>query len=116
MSAVLDFEESAVAVDVRELEVGGAQGPLAARLYTAGAPPKRDTLVVFFHGGGFVSGDLQEADEFLRYMAQCSQERAVLASNYTLATVSPFPAAVEDAHAVLLWATKHKAKLGWSGK
>lgn len=117
MSAVLD--EVQLAVDVRELEVGGAEGPLAARLYLgsgAGAPAKRDTLVVFFHGGGFVSGDLQEADEFLRYLAQCDTSRAVLASNYTLATVKPFPAAVEDAHAVVLWATKHKAKLGWSGK
>lgn len=117
MSAVLD--EVQTAVDVRELEVGGAEGPLAARLYLgsgAGAPAKRDTLVVFFHGGGFVSGDLQEADEFLRYLAQCDTSRAVLASNYTLATVKPFPAAVEDAHAVVLWATKHKAKLGWSGK
>jgi acetyl esterase/lipase len=117
MSAVLD--EAQAAVEVRELEVGGAEGPLAARLYlgsASGAAVKRDTLIVFFHGGGFVSGDLQEADEFLRYLAECNVDRAVLASNYTLATVKPFPAAVEDAHAVLLWATKHKAKLGWSGK
>jgi acetyl esterase len=117
MSAVLDEVQSAV--EVRELEVGGAEGPLAARLYLSkapGAPVKRDTLVVFFHGGGFVSGDLQEADEFLRYLTECDASRAVLASNYTLATVKPFPAAVEDAHAVLLWANKHKAKLGWSGK
>ncbi|NNG25268.1 alpha/beta hydrolase [Telluria aromaticivorans] len=116
MSAVL---EQASAVVVRELEVGGAQGPLAARLYlknAVGAQVKRDTLIVFFHGGGFVDGDLQEADEFLRHLAECNDERVVLASNYTLATVSPFPAAVEDAHAVLLWTTKNKAKLGWTGK
>ena len=117
MSAVLEREEAATAsVDVRELEVAGAQGALAARLYTAGTPAKRDMLIVFFHGGGFVSGDLQEADGILRKLAECNEERAVLASNYTLATVQPFPAAVEDAHAVLLWTTKHKAKLGWSGK
>ncbi|MCA1247266.1 alpha/beta hydrolase [Massilia sp. MS-15] len=121
MSAVLERAPATAAagsadVNVRELEVAGAQGALAARLYSAGTPVRRDTLVVFFHGGGFVSGDLQEADEFLRHLALCSQERAVLASNYTLATVSPFPAAVEDAHAVLLWTTKNKAKLGWSGK
>ena len=115
MSAVLEDVQASL-VEVRELDVGGAEGPLAARLYTAGSPARRDTLVVFFHGGGFVSGDLQEADEFLRHMAQCNEERAVLASNYTLATVKPFPAAVEDAHAVLLWTMKHKAKLGWSGK
>jgi len=121
MSAVLDELDvrTESQVEVRELEAGGAEGPLAARLYLGtalDAPVKRDTLIVFFHGGGFVSGDLQEADEFLRHLAACSPERAVLASNYTLATVKPFPAAVEDAHAVLLWAVKHKAKLGWSGK
>ncbi len=116
MSAVL---EQPSAVVVRELEVGGAQGPLAARLYlknAVGTQVKRDTLIVFFHGGGFVDGDLQESDGFLRALAECNDERVVLASNYTLATVSPFPAAVEDAHAVLLWATKNKAKLGWTGK
>ena len=102
---------------IRELEVRGAQGPLAARLYLAGNPSaKRDALIVFFHGGGFVAGDLEEADEFLRHLVACNPDHVILASNYTLATVSPFPAAVEDAHAVLAWAKKNKAKLAWSGK
>ncbi len=102
---------------IRELEVRGAQGPLAARLYLAGNPSaKRDALIVFFHGGGFVAGDLEEADEFLRHLVTCNPGHVILATNYTLATVSPFPAAVEDAHAVLAWAKKNKAKLSWSGK
>jgi len=102
---------------IRELEVRGAQGPLAARLYLAGNPSaKRDALIVFFHGGGFVAGDLEEADEFLRHLVTCNPDHVILATNYTLATVSPFPAAVEDAHAVLAWAKKNKAKLAWSGK
>jgi acetyl esterase len=102
---------------IRELEVRGAQGPLAARLYLAGNPSaKRDALIVFFHGGGFVAGDLEEADEFLRHLVMCNPGHVILATNYTLATVSPFPAAVEDAHAVLAWAKKNKGKLAWSGK
>ncbi|WP_028103619.1 alpha/beta hydrolase [Pseudoduganella violaceinigra] len=102
---------------IRELEVRGAQGPLAARLYLAGNPSaKRDALIVFFHGGGFVAGDLEEADEFLRHLVACNPGHVILATNYTLATVSPFPAAVEDAHAVLAWAKKNKTKLSWSGK
>jgi acetyl esterase len=102
---------------IRELEVRGAQGPLAARLYLAGNPSaKRDALIVFFHGGGFVAGDLEEADEFLRHLVTCNPGHVILATNYTLATVSPFPAAVEDAHAVLAWAKKNKTKLSWSGK
>jgi len=102
---------------IRDLEVGGAEGMLAARLYAGGAAgAKRDGLIVFFHSGGFVGGDLDEADQFLRHLASCSQQQLVLASCYTLATLRPFPAAAEDAHAVLLWAKKNKAKLGWTGK
>jgi len=102
---------------VRSLEVKGPEGPLAARLYTCGeAGLKRDALLVFFHAGGFVGGDLEDADIFLRHLADDSPHVAVLASAYTLATEKPFPAAVEDAYAVLLWAKKNKAKLGWTGK
>jgi acetyl esterase len=115
MNAPLD-SRALGAVRVRELEVGGEQGPLKARLYAAGAPSKRDTLIVFFHGGGFVQGDLDDADGFLRHLADTSGSQVILASNYTLAAVRPFPAAVEDAHAVLLWAKKNKTKLGWNGK
>ena len=102
---------------IRELEVTGAEGPLAARLYIGDAPRvKKDTLVVFFHSGGFVGGDLDEADGFLRHMSCSVANQLVLASSYTLATQRPFPAAVEDAHAVLVWAKKNKSKLGWNGK
>lgn len=113
----MSVDWSPVELKIRDLEVGGAEGPLAARLYTGGEPgTKRDGLIVFFHSGGFVGGDLDEADEFLRYLASCSQQQLVLASRYTLATEKPFPAAVEDAHAVLKWAKKNKSKLGWTGK
>jgi acetyl esterase len=103
-------------LDVRPLQVAGAEGPLDARLYTAGTDGKRDMLIVFFHGGGFVDGDLDQPDSFLRHLAVVSGFPVVLSSSYTPATVKPFPAAVEDAHAVLLWTRKHKAKLGWTGK
>jgi len=106
-----------VALQTRELTVKGAAGELAARLYAAAdASGKRDSLIVYFHAGGFVGGNLDESDGFLRSLVQCNQEYLVLASSYTLAGVSPFPAAVEDAHAVLLWAKKNKSKLGWTGK
>jgi acetyl esterase len=101
---------------VRPMQVAGAEGTLDARLYTASAGGKRDTLIVFFHGGGFVDGDLDQPDSFLRQLAAVSGFPVVLSSSYTPATVKPFPAAVEDAHAVVLWAKKHKSKLGWSGK
>jgi acetyl esterase/lipase len=101
---------------VSELEVGGAEGKLAGRLYRAAVDGKRDILIVFFHGGGFVDGDLDEADGFLRRLADASGYPVVLSSTYTLAPVKPFPAAAEDAHAAVNWARKNKAKLGWTGK
>ena len=101
---------------VRDLQVVGAEGPLAGRLYKAAVDGKRDVLIVFFHGGGFVDGDLEDADPFLRHLSEASGYPAVLSSTYTLATVKPFPAAAEDAHAVLIWAKKNKTKLGWTGK
>ncbi len=113
MNAPVDLPQ----VRIRALEVGGATRMLKARLYAGGeGTAKYDGLIVFFHSGGFVKGDLDEADNFLRYLASCSQRQLVLASCYTLATEAPFPAAAEDAHAVLAWAKKHKTKLGWTGK
>ena len=105
-------------VTMRAIDVQAAQGPQAARIYgaVADAGVKVDGLIVFFHGGGFVAGDLDEADAFLRALVRQHPGQIVLATNYTLAIVAPFPAAVEDAHAVLLWARKNRSKLGWSGK
>lgn len=108
---------SAAQLTIRDIEVRGVQDAQAARIYTAGVPGARqDSLIVFFHGGGFVAGDLDDADTFLRALVQGNPEHIVLATNYTLATVRPFPAAVEDAHAVLIWVKQHKSRLGWSGK
>ncbi|AVR96491.1 alpha/beta hydrolase [Pseudoduganella armeniaca] len=102
---------------LRDLEVKGAEGALKARLYQAGpAAVKRDTLVVFFHGGGFTGGSIDEADDFLGRLVSADPTQVALSPAYTLATERPFPAAVEDAHAVLVWAKKNKAKLAWSGK
>jgi acetyl esterase/lipase len=113
MSGVDDLPQ----LTIRELEAVGADGPLAARLYSGDAArSKKDSLVVFFHSGGFVGGDLDDADAFLRHMCCGAANQLVLASSYTLATKRPFPAAVEDAHAVLSWARKNKSKLGWTGK
>ena len=112
----IDAAPAACTVQRRDLEVAGAHGPLAARVYNGDGAGKKAGLMVFFHSGGFVGGDLDESDSFLRHMVYCQPDQLVLAASYTLATVKPFPAAAEDAHAVLLWAKKNKSKLGWTGK
>jgi acetyl esterase len=100
-----------------DIEVQGELDCQVARIYTrADAGSKTDGLIVFFHGGGFVAGGLVESDRLLRSLAERHPGQLILAASYTLATVRPFPAAAEDAHAVLLWSIKNKAKLGWNGK
>jgi acetyl esterase len=108
--------EPALAVAQRDIQVQGAEGPLDARVYSNGARKKADRLMVFFHCGGFVEGDLDEGDQFLSRLVALVPDYVVLSSSYTLAGEKPFPAAVEDAHAVLLWAKKNKASIGRSGK
>lgn len=72
------------------------------RIYTPeGVGPH--PLVVYFHGGGFVLGDLGSVDNLCRYICKYS-ERIVLSVDYRLAPENPYPAALEDALASIKWA------------
>ncbi|WP_420455626.1 alpha/beta hydrolase fold domain-containing protein [Rubrivirga sp.] len=95
---------------VRDLAVDGAAGPLDARLY-APAGVDRPPLLVFFHGGGYVEGDLDTHDEPCRLL--CRQAgHTVLSVAYRLAPEHPFPAAVDDVVAAFRWAQLHASRLG----
>lgn len=94
---------------VRDLSVPGAAGPLDARLY-APVQPSSD-LLVYFHGGGYVLGDLDTHDEPCRLL--CRHARTmVLSVAYRLAPEHPFPAPVDDAIAAVRWACDQAASLG----
>ena len=99
-------------LDVRDLEVAGGAGPLKARLYTPKDAPAVGPGLVYFHGGGFVIGDLDSHDSFLRRLAAASGVR-VLSVDYRLAPEHPFPAAHDDALASLRWAFDHAAEIGF---
>ncbi len=95
---------------VRDLSVDGAAGPLRARLYTpVGAGPH--PLLVYYHGGGFVIGDLDTHDAPCRLLCQEGRVQ-VLAVDYRLAPEHPFPAAPDDCLAALQWARKNAASIG----
>jgi acetyl esterase len=91
---------------VRDLEVAG----LGARLYTPSAPID-GALLVFFHGGGFMHGDLETHDAGCRFLSQTSGT-AVLAIDYRLGPEHRFPAAHDDALAAYEWAVTHAEELG----
>ncbi len=68
-------------------------------------------LLIWFHGGGFVVGDLDAFDAPLRALAnRCAC--TVLSVDFRLAPEHSYPAAIEDAHAALCWAAAHAAELG----
>ena len=95
---------------VEDLEVEGAAGPLPARLYLPAGDGPSPTLV-FFHGGGFVIGDIDSYDSQCRLLCRDGGV-AVLSVEYRLAPEDPFPAAPEDAVAVTRWALDNADRLG----
>jgi acetyl esterase len=95
--------------ELRALRVPGAAGELQARLYVPSAPS--DALLVYFHGGGFVIGDLDTHDEPCRQLCAWAGTR-VLSVAYRLAPEHPFPAGLDDALAAYRGARAHAASLG----
>jgi acetyl esterase len=95
-----------------ELTVPGPAGDLPARRYDpprAAAGPR--PALLFFHGGGFVFGDLDTHDQLCRLL--CLHSGAtVVAVEYRLAPEAPFPCAVEDAIAAFAWVHEHSGELG----
>ncbi|WP_410210209.1 alpha/beta hydrolase [Aquirhabdus sp.] len=67
-------------------------------------------LIIFFHGGGLMVGDLDTHDEPCRLLCKYA-ECSVLSVNYRLAPEYPAPAAIEDGWDVLLWAHDNAAQL-----
>lgn len=95
---------------VEDLEVPGAAGALDARLYRPHGEGPLPTLV-YFHGGGFVVGDIEAYDMQASNLAEGSGA-VVLSVAYRLAPEHRFPAGVEDAEAATRWALANVARLG----
>jgi acetyl esterase len=97
--------------EARELSVPGPAGALRARLYRSGA--KRESLpgVVYFHGGGFIYGDIDTHDPVCRGIA-VHGACAVVSVDYRLAPEHKFPAAVEDSIAAVAWVAANGSTLG----
>ncbi|NTA19063.1 alpha/beta hydrolase [Agrobacterium tumefaciens] len=95
--------------EVRDLDLGTEKNHIAGRLYRPNA--QRDLpLLVFFHGGGWVLGDLESHDLLCRRLALAGKTN-VLAVDYRLAPENKFPSAVEDAIEAVDWAFAHAGEL-----
>ncbi|MQA24275.1 MAG: alpha/beta hydrolase fold domain-containing protein [Micromonosporaceae bacterium] len=98
-------------VDVRALDVPGAAGPMAARLYTPHWLAPAAGLLIYYHGGGWTVGSLDTHDNICRFLAHHAGVR-VLSPAYRLAPEHPFPAAARDAYAAFEHAVEHAEELG----
>jgi acetyl esterase len=93
------------------LQAPGPAGPLALRTYTPVAPGRAPLpAIIYFHGGGFVMGDLDTHDALCRTLANESGCR-LFSVKYRLAPEFPFPAAVDDAFAALKWVEDNATEL-----
>ena len=117
----LPIPEGRAAIAHQTGMVGGAQPVGAVRAMMAGGRPARlyvptaarpvGPLLVFFHGGGYMYGDLDTHDAPCRFLAERAGVR-VLSVDYRLAPESPFPAAYDEAVAAYRWVVENAASLG----
>ena len=99
---------------VEDRDVPAPAGTVAIRIYwppTGSEGGELLPVVVFFHGGGFVIGDLDSYDGTCRQHA-VGADAIVVSVDYRLAPEHPYPAAVEDAWAATQWVAEHAAEIG----
>ena len=97
--------------ELRDLAAPGPAGTIPLRLYRGmGTKPGPLPVLVFYHGGGYVIGDLDTHDYVCRKIANVAQ-CCVIAVDYRLAPEHKFPAAVEDSAAALRWIVREANSL-----
>ena len=102
---------------VEDRDIKGPAGSIGVRIYWPPTNSDRSTqssrppVVVYFHGGGFVMGDLDTHDGSCRQHA-VGADAVVVSVDYRLAPEHPYPAAIEDAWAATLWVAEHGPELG----
>jgi acetyl esterase/lipase len=91
---------------VQNRTIDGPGGPINIRIYWPPTDHVAPPVVVFFHGGGFVVGDLDTHDGTCRQHA-VGASAVVVSVDYRLAPEHPYPAAIDDAWAATQWVAEH---------
>src|SRR5680860_136881 len=110
MRAMTASDESASVDRVEDLTIPGPAGDIPARLDARDADAPLPMLV-WYHGGGWVIGDLETHDGICRDLAN-TIGCVVVSVEYRLAPEHQFPAAVDDGFAALRWVADHAGELG----
>ncbi|WP_250509674.1 alpha/beta hydrolase [Caballeronia sp. GACF4] len=98
---------------VEDIEIPLAGRTLATRIYKPKSANGPLPLIVYFHGGGWVVGDIETHDALVARLARDSQ-CAVASVDYRLAPEHPFPAPCDDALDALIWLAEHRSRLGFA--
>ena len=100
---------------VTDIQIGGAAGMLPARVYDPQTSRGPAPVILYFHGGGWVTGTLDTYDASDRALAN-STGAIVLSVAYRLAPENRFPAAQDDANASYAWLLKNAGSIGGDPK
>ncbi len=100
--------------NVEDRAIDGPAGAIPIRIYTpVGSGPFG--ILINFHGGGWVIGDLDTADAVCRDF--CTSANCIVVSvDYRMAPEHPYPAAVVDSYAATCWVADNAESLGGNGK
>lgn len=96
---------------IEDIAIPGPAGPIPARVYAPVAAGSTLPAVAYFHGGGWVQGDLETHHGLCARLARHA-EVMVVAIDYRLAPEHKFPAAVEDCLAAYRWLRAHGREIG----
>ena len=96
---------------VQDRAIEGPAGPINIRIYWPPTDDATPPVVMFFHGGGFVVGDLDTHDGTARQHA-VGADAIVVSVEYRLAPEHPYPAAIDDAWAATQWVARHGDEIG----
>ena len=99
---------------VEDRTIPGPAGEIPVRVYSARADAALPTLV-YFHGGGWVVGDLDSHDNVCRALANRSG-CSVVSIHYRRAPEAEYPAAADDCYAAAAWVAEHAAEVGGDGR
>ena len=98
--------------EIDNIAAPGPHGPIPLRYYRPAGVDKKEPLpaLVFYHGGGWVIGDLDTHDVACRTLAN-EARCAVISVDYRMGPEHKFPCAVDDAYAALLWTAEEARRL-----
>ncbi len=96
---------------VRDLNCPGPAGNIGLRLYDARETRETGPVIMFYHGGGYVIGDLDTHHNLCTEIAHL-MDLPVVAVDYRRAPEAPFPAAIEDCEAATRWVASGPSELG----